>query len=287
MRHRALARPQPRRLIHPQQADVEPQLVVDQPQVHDARHAVAELPDVAAEEHGQARAEHRHARGLERCHGHVDVGDAAAADDVAEAVDGEEREGWVARVVHEGHEVGDGRAADAEWARGRPDVGREGEGRGADLLRGAGLVGELPGELFGCGGGRAEGEGEDGVDFFHHFVFGGGDGGGGCRGRGKEAAEEEGVFAELGEDDGVDDGGGLGVEGVWVEDLGDEAVFFDEVVDHVPLAAVGERGLDEGLDQAGVEVEVGGVDDLLEEVVCFFEFVPGYGVNVDSSHARK
>lgn len=219
VRHGALARAQARGLVHAQQADVEAELVVDECDVHDARDAVAELAHVAAEEHGQARAEHSHAGRLERRHIHVDVGDSSAADDVAEAVDGEEREGRVSRVVDERHQARHGGRGKSQL--GRPDVGGEGEWRGADLSRAARLVGELPCEGLGRGRRWSEGEGEDGVDLLHHASLGSCHGGGGCGRAAEHRAEDESVLTKLGEDDAVDDAGGHGVEGVGVEDLRD------------------------------------------------------------------
>lgn len=219
MGHGALAGAQAGRFVHAQQADVEAQLVVDERNVHDALGAVAEFADIAPEEDGQAGTQHGDAGVLEGRHVDVDVGDAAAADDVAQAVDGEQGQGRVAGVVDEGDEARDG--GRGEVARRRPDVGGEGEGRGADLAGAAGAVGELPGEGLGGVRRRAQGEGEDGVDLLHHLGLGSGDRGGGGRGGGEQCAEEEGVLAELGEDDAVDDAGGHGVVRVRVENLRD------------------------------------------------------------------
>lgn len=274
MRHSALARPQTRGLVHAEQADIEAQLVVDERHVHYALHAVAELADVAPEEDGQARAQHGHARVLERRHVDVDVGDAAAADDVAQPVDGEQRQGRVARVVDERDQARDGGRGQPEV--GGPDVGGEGEGRGAHLARAAGLVGELPREGLGRSRRGPEGEGQDGVDLLHHLRLGRGHGDGGRRGGGEHRPQHEGVLAQLGEDDAVDDARGHGVERVRVENLGDwvvvrtdgkspaerwdlfrsltQAVFGHQVVDHVPLSAIGERSLDQSLHEARVQV---------------------------------
>ena len=92
--------------------------------------------------------------------------------------------------------------------------------------------------------------------------------------RGREAAQGKRTFAELGEDDAVEAGAVAGAVAVGVKSLGDEAVLLDEVVDHVPLAAVAEGFLEEGLDETIVQGQVGGAEDLLEEPVGLLELVP-------------
>lgn len=148
--------------------------------------------------------------------------------------------------MHERDHAADGRRGETKL--GRVDILRKGFGCGADSARLAGAVDEGPGEFAGGGGRRAQGEGEDGVDFFHHFGLCVAEGllgcragvGGGGGGGGEELAQDKGVFAQLGEDDAVDDAARAGVEGVRVQRLRDEAVLVNEIIDHVPLAAVAE-----------------------------------------------
>lgn len=76
--------------------------------------------------------------------------------------------------MHERDHARDGTGCDAQWpARGGVDVFCKGLGRGPHGARCAVAVGEGPGEFGGGGGRRAEGDGEDGVDLFHHLGFGG------------------------------------------------------------------------------------------------------------------
>ena len=60
--------------------------------------------------------------------------------------------------------------------------------------------------------------------------------------------------------------------------LGDQAVLGHEGGEHVPLAAVAGRRLQQEGDGAVVEVAVGGLDDRLEEVVGALELVPEHRV---------
>lgn len=66
----------------------------------------------------------------------------------------------------------------------------------------------------------------------------------------------------------------LGVDRIGVQDVRDESVFPDDVGHHVPLAAVRDGVLEEGLNETAGEVEPGRRDDLLEEEVRLLNLVP-------------
>ena len=275
MGHGALADPQPLGLGHAaHEVDVEAELVVDQVEVHDARGGVAELSDVGPEEHRQVRLEHRDARLLQVPHPHVDVRDAAAADDVAQPVDRQEAQRRVARVVHERDVRRDGVVRQGPERR-RRDVPREGARR---LLYGAGapaLVLVRPGELVRGARGRAQRQRQDEVDLAHHLVLGRGEGLGGGLGVPQQAPQRQRVLAQLGHDDVVQGAARHGVPGVRVQGLRYEAVLVDEVVHHVPLAAVADGVGEDALHEAAVEVfGGGGLDDVLEEEIRLLELVP-------------
>lgn len=94
-----------------------------------------------------------------------------------------------------------------------------------------------PGEFLGRRWRRAEGEGQDEVDFSHHLLFdtiyvcSAGSGFG-------QRAELERIFTELGSYDTINCCRSRCIEAVWVEDLWNEAIFLDQVEDHVPLPTI-------------------------------------------------
>lgn len=56
-----------------------------------------------------------------------------------------------------------------------------------------------------------------------------------------------------------------------------QSILGDQIVHHIPLSAVGERLIDEGLNEARVQIHVRRIDDLFQEVVRLLQFVPaGY-----------
>lgn len=169
------------------------------------------------------------------------------------------------------------RAAASAHARRVGELRCELEGCGGHAAVLAGAVVVLPGEGAVWRRGRAQHEGEDGVNVAEHGVLGGGEGGGAAgRGAGvlREAPQLEALLAELGGEEGGHLGRGGGVDGVWVEVVREEAVLGDKVGDHVPLAAVADGGGKELLDEAAVEGVGGGVEHALEEVVGLLQLVP-------------
>lgn len=272
VRHQALARLQPLRLVHAQQAGVDASLVVEQVQVHDARHPVAELADVAAEEDGQASLEHLDARRLERIHLHVDVRDVAAADDVAQPRDGQLLQHLVARVVHQRDHALDGVRGDAEV--GAVNVFGKGPGRRLDLARLAVLVDVVPRELVARLGRLPQQQRHDEGNLLDHDRLVGRDDRRRHRHAVAHVAQRQRVLAQLGLDDAVEDARVLRVPAVRIQALRHQAVLFHQVVHHVPLAAVRDDVAQQPLHHAALEVLLGRLHNLLEEPVGLFELVP-------------
>jgi hypothetical protein len=89
-----------------------------------------------------------------------------------------------------------------------------------------------------------------------------------------QAPQRDGVLAQLGLDQVVELGAVHGVPRVRVQHLRHQPVLLDQVVHHIPLAAIADGVGEHSLHQPALQVLVGQVDDVLQEVVGLLELVP-------------
>jgi hypothetical protein len=224
------------------------------------------LADVAAEPDRLAALDRGRGNVLDDLHVDVEIDDRRAADDVAEVLDGEGPAGRAGRpgVVDQADVLADRQVyvPGGELLRGE-------DTRPAELLV---LVRPLPVEALRR---RTQMDAQDPVDDFHDPSLGRA---GGLKTLGRCCADSPRGPAELIAQDRVHPGRVRRALRLWHVALGHQAVLGHQSGEHVPLAAVTGRRLQQVGNRSVVEVAVCGLDDRLEEVIGALELVPEHHV---------
>ena len=125
----------------------------------------------------------------------------------------------------------------------------------------------------------AQVDGRHAINHGHHFYFEGAQRGFGSA-IGVHPAQFGGKFAQFGGDQPVHVARIGAAFGLRHHRFGYDAVLFDEVDEHVPLAAVLDGVFEQVGEQTAVYRLVGRADDALQKEVRFFDFVPEHGVGL-------
>lgn len=191
----------------------------------------------------------------------------------------------MARIVDQRNHARNDIRSDAEFRA--VNVLGKGLGSRLDLASLAVLVNKLPRKLLGRLWRLSEQERHDERNLLDHVHFIRANDGRRDRSPVDQAAQLQRKLAELGLDDAVEDARVLCVPAVRVQALRHEAILLDEVVHHVPLAAVRNKIPEQPLHDAAVEVVLGRLDNLLEEPVGLFELVPVEEVGLGQLKRRQ